>query len=73
MRGSNALCIVQFLASMEHTVDHESRNNYKSDQRSFQLYISTWLVNMDRSLIKGVVFLDLEKAFDTVYRDVLGN
>ena len=30
-----------------------------------------WLVNMDKGLINGVVFLDLKKTFDTVDHDIL--
>ena len=33
--------------------------------------INEWLINMDKGLINGVLFLDLKKAFDTVDHDIL--
>ena len=51
------------------------------DQSGFRQYHSTettlldstneWLYNMDQSLINGVLFLDLKKAFDTVNHKIL--
>ena len=32
---------------------------------------SRWLNNIDKGLVKGVVFIDLRKAFDTVDTDIL--
>ena len=33
--------------------------------------MDSWALNIDRGLINAVVFLDLEKAFDTVDHDIL--
>jgi hypothetical protein len=32
---------------------------------------SNWLLNIDKGLINGVLFLDLRKAFDTIDRKIL--
>ena len=30
-----------------------------------------WCVNIDRGLLNGVIFIDLNKAFDTVSREII--
>ena len=58
--------------------DYQILTDYQSGFRKgfstcFSLLRTTneWLVNMDKGLINGVVFLDLKKAFDTVDHDIL--
>ena len=62
----------QYLTTNEILTDYQSgfRKGY-STCSSLLRTTNDWLVNMDKGLINGVVFLDLKKAFDTVDHDIL--
>jgi hypothetical protein len=57
----------QYLITNKILTDYQSgfRKGY-STCSSLLRTTNEWLVNMDKGLINGVVFLDLKKAFDTV-------
>jgi hypothetical protein len=62
----------QYLITNKILTDYQSgfRKGY-STCSSLLRTTNEWLVNMDKGLINGVVFLDLKKAFDTVDQNIL--
>ena len=62
----------QYLTTNEILTDYQSgfRKEY-STCSSLLRTTNDWLVNMDKGLINGIVFLDFKKAFDTVDHDML--
>ena len=62
----------QYLTTNEILTDYQSgfRKEY-STCSSLLRTTNDWLVNMDKGLINGIVFLDFKKAFDTVDHDIL--
>ena len=62
----------QYVTTNEILTDYQPgfRKGY-STCSSLLRTTNDWLVNMDKGLINGVVFLDLKKAFDTVDHDIL--
>ena len=61
----------RYLTTNKILTDYQSGFR-KAFSTCFSLLRTTneWLVNMDKGLINGVVFLDLKKAFDTVDHDI---
>ena len=62
----------------QYLITNKILNDYQSGFRkgystcsSLLRTTNEWLVNMDKGLINGVVFLDLKKAFDTVDHNIL--
>ncbi len=60
----------QYLITNNILTDYQSgfRKGYST---LFFRTTNEWLVNIDKGLINGVVFLDLKKAFDTVDHNIL--
>ncbi len=75
IKGSWTICAYFFTLFLEEfkllTVAQSGFKQLHSTVTALLQVTDRWLENIDKGLVTGVVFIDLNKAFDTVDLDIL--